>query len=370
MTFEEFKNKYEHKPIGIHPSKTQNDVLVSVCVVTYNQVSFIRQCLDNILNQKTNFSFEILLGDDASKDGTREICLDYANKYPDKIRLFLHHRENNIKIAGRPTGRFNFLYNLYAAQGKYIAFCEGDDFWIDPNKLQKQVDFLEKNQDYILTHSDADIYVENTKRTYGNINKVKGRNIASGDVFTEKLESKYRIFTCTTLFRNFDDLISSTNGLVEFAQADLILFLELAHRGKFKYFEESMATYRVNQGSVTRSGSLLNKALFKESSVNVRLDVGQKYNVDTKIIERLYIDLYKVRLEIAYLKKDKDLMETTLRFLSERGVLLDRQQQFKSSIVLSKGIGPIIKKIILDMTDTKSKLVGKLSDYKNKYIIR
>lgn len=370
MTLEEFKIRFEHKPTEIYPFKPQKDVLVSICVVTYNQANFIGQCLDSILSQKTNFSFEILLGDDASKDGTSEICKEYANKYPDKIRLFLHHRENNIKIASRPTGRFNFLYNLLSASGKYISLCEGDDFWIDPYKLQKQVDFLETNEDYILTHSDVNIYVENLKKSYPSINKIKHRQIKSGEVFLEKLRSNFRIFTCTTLFRNCDDLITVSDEYEVFAQADLILFLELAKKGLFKYFDEPMGTYRVNNKSMTQSGNSIQNLLFKQSSLNIRLKIAKKYHAEPSIIEKLNIELNKLMIESAYLDNNAELMKETLKFLNEKGVLLNRRQQYKTSIVLGKGITPIINKMILDVSDAKSKIVGKLSDYKNKYVIK
>lgn len=120
--------------------------LVSICCITYNHENYIRDAIEGFLSQETSFPVEILLGEDESNDGTREICKEYADKYPKKIRLFLHSRENNIKINGNPTGRFNLLYNLSKAHGKYIALCEGDDFWTDPYKLQKQVGLVKKNK--------------------------------------------------------------------------------------------------------------------------------------------------------------------------------------------------------------------------------
>src|SRR6478735_1262142 len=110
MNFKEFKEKYQFKEVEEYPSKANTNPLVSVCVQTYQHVNYIKECLDGILMQQTDFPFEVLLGEDQSTDGTREICIEYAQKYPDKIRLFLHHRENNIKINGRQTGKFNFLY--------------------------------------------------------------------------------------------------------------------------------------------------------------------------------------------------------------------------------------------------------------------
>ncbi len=131
--------------------------LVSVCVVTFNQNTFISECLDSILNQKTNFPFEIILGEDDSSDGTRSVCQGYAEKYPEKIRLFLRSRRDMIQINGNPTGRFNFIENLKICKGKYIAFCEGDDYWTDPYKLQKQVDYLETHPECALCFTRAEV---------------------------------------------------------------------------------------------------------------------------------------------------------------------------------------------------------------------
>ena len=140
---------YENKRVVAYKNRTEeSQPLVSVIIITYNHKLYIKQCLDSILMQQTQFDFEIVLGDDESTDGTRDICIEYAERYPEKIRLFLHHRENNITVHGNPTGRFNYLYNFNQSRGKYIAVCEGDDYWTDPFKLQKQVDFLESHPNY------------------------------------------------------------------------------------------------------------------------------------------------------------------------------------------------------------------------------
>ena len=115
-------------------------VMVSVIVVTCNQKQYIRQALDSILMQETTFPYEILIGDDASTDGTSEIVEEYAQRHPSLIRAFI--REKNL-------GPTKNVYDLLAqARGKYIANCEGDDYWINCKKLQLQVDFLEKNPIY------------------------------------------------------------------------------------------------------------------------------------------------------------------------------------------------------------------------------
>ena len=123
---------------------------VSVCVQTYNHAPYIAQALDSVLMQETDFDFEIIVGEDESNDGTREICIEYAEQYPDRIRLFLRSREDVIYINGRATGRYNFVENFRAARGDYIALLDGDDYWTDPRKLQKQADLLDAHPEYAL----------------------------------------------------------------------------------------------------------------------------------------------------------------------------------------------------------------------------
>jgi glycosyltransferase involved in cell wall biosynthesis len=117
-------------------------MVLSVGMITYNHGDFIAQAIEGILMQKTNFDFELVIGEDFSKDNTREICIGYKNKYPDKIRLFLNEKNEGMTS--------NFIHVLDSCTGKYIAFCEGDDYWTDPYKLQKQVDFLEKHPGFSL----------------------------------------------------------------------------------------------------------------------------------------------------------------------------------------------------------------------------
>ena len=118
--------------------------LVSICCITYNHARFIRKCLDGFLIQETSFPIEILIHDDASTDGTDGIIREYADKYPDLI-LPLFETENQYSQGKQ--NKIDF-YNYRRARGKYIAYCEGDDYWTDPLKLQKQVDFMESHPDY------------------------------------------------------------------------------------------------------------------------------------------------------------------------------------------------------------------------------
>ena len=125
-------------------SVLEEKVLVSVCCAAYNHGKYIRSCLDGFINQKTNFKYEIIVHDDASKDNTASIIQEYADKYPDIIKP-IFQKENQYSKGIRITATFI----IPKCQGKYIAFCEGDDYWCDENKLQKQVDVLERNPEYV-----------------------------------------------------------------------------------------------------------------------------------------------------------------------------------------------------------------------------
>ena len=122
----------------------QDNVLVSVYFITYNHKDFIQKSLDGVVNQKTDFKYEIVLYDDGSTDGTREIVKEYTEKYPDLFNPILPE-ENRAK----KEGFYKINTEIYSkCRGKYIAYCEGDDFWTDENKLQTQVDFMESHPDF------------------------------------------------------------------------------------------------------------------------------------------------------------------------------------------------------------------------------
>ena len=128
----------------------QQPLMVTIRCIAYNQERYIRDCLEGFVMQKTNFRFEAIVHDDASTDGTAAIIKEYAEKYPDIIKPILETENQYSKHDGS-------LQRIMAegCKGKYVAFCEGDDYWTDPLKLQKQVDFLESHPDYSLCFHNA-----------------------------------------------------------------------------------------------------------------------------------------------------------------------------------------------------------------------
>ena len=265
MNFEAFKNKYQKTKVEHFPHQVPSNPTVSVLVQAYNHETFIKQCLESILEQKTEFQFEILLGEDFSSDSTREICREYATKYPEKIRLFLHHPDNKIKVLNMTTGNFNAFYNLFSARGKYIAFCEGDDYWNDPVKLQKQVDLLRSNSEFVLTyHSFIEVNEKGEPLPKELILQQARQNITQEDL--KKLT--FHPLLSTTCFRNIiqENIPEEMPGVIN---VDSFLFSLLGTYGEGKFLETiSPSIYRRHQNGMwsgkRKEFGLRSKVLFYE----------------------------------------------------------------------------------------------------------
>jgi len=283
MDFIGFKNKYEVKKVVENNNSAPTKPIISVCVQTYNHSNYIRHCLNSILEQQTNFDFEILLGEDASTDGTREICIEYAEQYPDKIRLFLHHRENNIKIGDQPTGRFNFLYNLFSAKGKYIALCEGDDYWTDPKKLQVQIDEMKKHPEVDMSFHPA----------YELIDEKKGNILAQHSNETKIFSTSEVILggggfcpTASIVFRKEVVLNLPDWYYTDAPVGDYFLQIFGAKNGGALYLNQIMSIYRRNHAGSWSAGQKdpeKNKKWIEE--INMSMDklndyLGKQYEND------------------------------------------------------------------------------------------
>lgn len=228
---------------------------VSVCVQTYNHEPYIKECLDSLLMQRTTFSYEIILGEDESSDGTRDICKAYAEKYPDKIRLFLRSRKDVIYINGNATGRFNMIENLKACQGNYIALCEGDDYWTDPLKLQKQVDMLDANPQLVACHHWQKLAVRK-EHIFEEIKAPKeGHGYYPNETGVQSIfENKMRIKSRTILFRNMVDPSEILHNFPKAAFGDVPLSFVLGKYGRFGFIDEEMAVYRQTNKGISTAG--------------------------------------------------------------------------------------------------------------------
>lgn len=273
--FERFNPEEEY--LGTDKPVNNIEPLASVLVTTYQHEEFISECLDSILEQKTDFPFEILVGEDDSRDETRAICKKYAEQHPDKIRLFLRDRKTSqlYDENGNYLCRFNGKWLGLSLRGKYIASCEGDDYWINQNKLQKQVDFLQTNPDFSMCFHNAKIVVANKPQTY---------------IFCKLEEGEY---TGPDLYKDWvvptASVVFSLNSLEDkeiffnsnFLFGDILLFLKLAESGKVWYFDEVMSVYRRHERNMTKKS-------FFEDPENVK-----KFIIHQKQILHSFPDKYK-----------------------------------------------------------------------------
>ena len=218
--------------------------LVTIRCTVFNHENYLRQCLDGFVNQRTDFRFEAFVHDDASTDGSKSIIEEYAARFPDIIKP-LYESEN---LFSKHDGSFRrATYDSKVLKGKYIALCEGDDFWTDPHKLQKQVDFLESHPDYTMVCSRATLFSSRKGQYVGeNYCQEKDGTLAIKDIVNR---SGLFIPTCTIVFRkslldNYPDYCKRC------VVGDYPLQIYAAMNGKVYYFNDIMATYRVeNQGS-------------------------------------------------------------------------------------------------------------------------
>ncbi|UZH55502.1 glycosyltransferase [Salinimicrobium tongyeongense] len=256
MNLKEFKDKYQKVQVEHFQHSSTDTPEVSVLVQTFNHGSYLEDCLKGILEQKTDFLIEIILGEDNSTDNTIEICRDYAKKFPEKIRLFLHHPSNKIKILGRTTGNFNAFYNLLNARGKYIAFCEGDDVWMDPYKIQKQVDLLKTGEDFAFTyHSFLEVREDLQLIPQENFVEQPRKNIKS----IELKKLIYHPLLSTVCFKNFFKE-QIPEEIIEVLNVDSCIISILGNYG-CGYFQSEInsSLYRRHEGGIWSKKSKFSK---------------------------------------------------------------------------------------------------------------
>lgn len=226
-----------------------DDIMLSIVVPTYNHERYIKKALDSILMQETSYSYEILVGEDCSTDGTREVLRNYEKKHPGKLQVF--YREKNLSAAKY----WNWADLARKTKGKYLITLEGDDFWLSTTKIHQQIEFLEKHPEYIAVAHNC-IVVDQ----YGNPN---------GEIYPECKTKEYTLwhYLCeifpgqltTVMCRNFERQDILDKGIIEshMVPGDRVLYFALANRGKIYCMQNAMSAYRhVTQGGSSYSANV------------------------------------------------------------------------------------------------------------------
>ena len=218
----------------------ENRVLVSICCITFNQESYIRDALEGFVNQKTNFKYEVLIHDDASTDKTADIIREYQEKYPEMIKPILQTENQYSKGLTNVSGTWNFPRAVKNGS-KYIAMCEGDDYWISADKLQKQVDYMESHPDCSLVFHSAKVEVQGSAVTERMMRPYKKTQVVSPEEIIDK-RSGYP--TASLMFKT--EMVKELPDFYNNAPiADIPLQLLSANLGYAYYMDEPMFVYRL-----------------------------------------------------------------------------------------------------------------------------
>ena len=281
-------------------------IIVSVSCITFNHAPYIRACLDGFLMQKTSFIFEILIHDDCSTDETREIIEEYSKKYPDIIFPIFQTENQYSKGVRGMMARFNFP----RSRGKYLALCEGDDYWTDPYKLQRQVDFLEANTDFSICFHNMKILNESNPSALEFTNSKDQESVSS----ILDLASKGNfMFTASVVFKKPKD--GFPNWLTDLPIGDYAIHLFNAQFGKIKFLDQVMGVYRIHAGGVW--GSFSKEKLY-DRWIPMLEQLQDKFSDEvnkTLRAQKIYslLDVYMISFEKKDNKKANEVMSLIMK---------------------------------------------------------
>jgi len=264
----------------------KEEPVVSVCLITYNHAPYIRECLDSILMQQTQFPFEVCLGEDESADGTREICREYAERHPGLIRLFLRSQSEPERAAYMSQGVYNHVRTMEACRGKYMAWCDGDDAWTAPRKLQRQYEAMEADPGLSLVHSDFDKLDEISGCRIDHVCRRCPehcrRNPDPALFRYDIIQQRYLIAASTVFMRSRDalDIFRKNEAVFQSCpMGDTITWCELVDYGSFLRLEESTSIYRILSDSDSNSVSAEHKFRFVNGAANLGIMLGERYSL-------------------------------------------------------------------------------------------
>lgn len=213
---------------------------VSVVMITYNHEAFIAEAIEGVLMQVADFPIEFIIADDCSTDGTHEIVQDLINNHPKAKRVNFTRHSNNMGIMP------NFIWALQQVNGKYIALCEGDDYWTDPLKLQKQVDILEQNNNYSASSHLTKVIYENSSRP-DHLHRKHKKNVLT----IKDVSGSMPFHTSSIVFRQ--KLLKNLTFPDGVTSGDKVLTLYLAMCGSIFMFNDVMSVYRKNEGGISQN---------------------------------------------------------------------------------------------------------------------
>lgn len=279
-----------------------NDKLLSVIITAYNQENFIRQAIDSVLNQKTQYDYEIIIGEDCSQDRTKEILIEYENKFPDRIKVF--YNAKNLGIVG------NWHSTISKANGFYIGVCEGDDYWTDQYKIEKQMTYLLSNPDCGMICTNFSKFYEINGQTEKNCFNYK--RYVNGINYNDFILDRGTIMSGTVIFKkelytDFDRVIP-LDLRIKWKMPDTPLWLFIAKNSKIDVISDSTAEYRIQINSGSKNIDEEKHFLYVLNGYEIPLYFTEKLYPDKKLTNKLHKARLNFALEYAYNRRDLNLL--------------------------------------------------------------
>ena len=248
---------------------TNNDsqpVIVTIICLVYNHKPYLRQCLEGFVMQESEFKFEAIVHDDCSTDDSTAIIQQYASKYPNIIKPMFEEENQYHKIG------FSGIYKLIQPhiQGKYVAFCEGDDYWTDPLKLKLEVNYLDSHPNVGLIYTQANQFEEETGE--------RSLSWAKQTNFEKLLTGLNTIVTLTTCIRSelFFKYLQEINPPKTWLMADYPLWLYIAYKTEVFFMDRTTGEYRILKNSASHSTDINKQVKFIESALSIRLYLDKR----------------------------------------------------------------------------------------------
>lgn len=307
------------------------NIKVSVVMATYNHEKYIGHALESAINQKTDFKYEILVGEDCSTDGTAKIVKEYAEKYPDKINARI--REKNLGMSG------NIVDLMMAAKGEYIAFLEGDDYWIDENKLQKQADFLDNHPEHVAVFGKCIMVDADEKR----MNDIEQYNcyVKTGGEYTVKEFQEY-LFpgqTATSMYRksSYGAIQKKVMdvGINAGRMKDVTQILCMLSVGKMYVLDDELAAYRYVMPTGSGSWSSENDYYSADNVINYLNDLKDMEKIASVLNLPLNFDERR-KLEFEKLGDNKQMFSTSQIRQIRRAIIRDCKSKINMFLFLLK----------------------------------
>lgn len=290
--------------------------LLSIKCTVYNHEPYLRQCLDGFVMQKTNFPFEAIVHDDASTDKSADIILEYAEKYPNIIKPIFE--EENLYSKDKRIIHQK-IDAAMSSSSKYIALCEGDDYWTDPYKLQKQVDYLESHPQCGLVYTDFDILYQSNNRIENDL--IKNGRYSLIRSFEEHLQKAAYIAPPSWMYRRNSKAFEENKKNIGFIDGSFSLALEFFKNSEVFFFEDTTCVYRVLPESASHHKSDFKQYLYAKDVFKEQMYFCHKYNVEKEITNaikaRFYRKYYGQTLSYGERKEKHELIEVSKSFMNE-----------------------------------------------------